>query len=351
MIGPALASQGGVSRVEQVLIQYWNNPAYHLEHLPTQCDGSFLRKFGFAVKAFMAFAFKLIRQKPDLVHIHFSSRGSIYRKSWFILLASLFCARVVLHAHSGEFHLFFQKETPGWIREFIRYVLNRAVKLIVLGRRWQDFYRQIYTRSEPVILPNPVVIPETIKRRYKEPIIFSAGRLVRRKGTYDLLEAYSILCSRFPEAQLWLAGDGDLEKVRRIVLENSWEEKVKVLGWLENEALSEIYQSARVFALPSYNEGLPIALLEAMAYGIPVVTTPVGGIPELVRDGENGFLIQPGDVASLAHSIGVLMRDSSLYERMSRNAREAVEREFGVKKIIQQLSLVYDAVLNESRFL
>lgn len=346
MIGPALASQGGISRVEQLLINHWNNPTYHIEHLPTQCEGSFLRKLGFAVKAFIVFAFTLLRRKPDLVHIHFSARGSIYRKSLFILLAWLFRVRVVLHAHGPEFHLFFQKEIPAWVRSYVRFVLNRAAKLIVLGSGWQSFYRQIYTRSAPVILRNPTVIPEARAHKGEESIVFMAGRLGNRKGTYDLLAAYQSLCLRIPEARLWLAGDGELEEVRRIVHEHGWEEKVRIPGWLREEELREAYQSATIFVLPSYNEGLPMALLEAMAHGLPVITTAVGGIPELVRHGENGFLIQPGDIAGLTHYMEVLLRDSSLYERMSCNARKSVEKEYSIEEIIRRLSLIYNEVLS-----
>src|SRR5690606_10983036 len=127
-------------------------------------------------------------------------------------------------------------------------------------------------------------------------VISSMGRLGSRKGTWDLLEAFKRLAAEVPNVRLVLGGDGEIDKARRIVARDGLEARVTIAGWLSGAEKLDVFNRTDIYALPSYHEGLPASIVEAMAAGAPIVSTPVGGIPEAVTDAFNGFLVAPGDV-------------------------------------------------------
>ena len=170
------------------------------------------------------------------------------------------------------------------------------------------------------------------------------GRLGRRKGTYDILEAVPAVISRHSTATFHFGGDGDVNEVRTQLAGVSWGRQVRLLGWLNDDAKSTLLSRASVFVLPSYNEGLPVALLEAMAHGVAVVTTPVGGIPEVVTDSKTGLLVAPGDVAAIAGAICRLLEDPSLRTTLGRNGRALIESEFSVERAVARIVAVYDSL-------
>jgi glycosyltransferase involved in cell wall biosynthesis len=118
-------------------------------------------------------------------------------------------------------------------------------------------------------------------------------------------------------------------------------DRVEVLGWITGADKLTRLQQAAVFALPSFSEGLPMGLLEAMAAGLPVLATPVGGIPEVITDGVEGFLVDPGDVGALTDRLSRLLSDENLRGRMGRAARHKAEALFTVDVILPQLEQLY----------
>jgi glycosyltransferase involved in cell wall biosynthesis len=151
--------------------------------------------------------------------------------------------------------------------------------------------------------------------------VLALGRLGQRKGTYDLLRAVESLPAHVrSRVHLRLAGDGEVDQVRAQVAARGLGDTVDVVGWLGPRERDEALRQADIFVLPSYDEGLPMALLEAMAHGLVPITTPVGGIPEAVTDGVHGLLVPPGDPAALARALHRLVENDALRERLGRHA-------------------------------
>ena len=343
MLGPSLRIQGGVSTVEQLLLDNWPVNKYQVQHIATLVDGSKWRKLAIAVRAFAKFLYALLIHRPDIIHIHFASRASFFRKSLFVLMSRVFRKKIVLHAHGGKFHLFYEVESGIFQKWYIRWIFNQADRLLVLSRQWQDFYRRAYTQNEPIVIPNPVYCPSSCPNHSKfPPVVLTLGRLGQGKGTYDLLQAIPKILKHHPQVEFWLGGDGEVAEVEQILTTKSWGEHVKLLGWVTGSQKEEVLARASLFVLPSYNEGLPVAILEAMSYGLPVVSTSVGGIPEAVVDGETGFLIEPGDVKALAQRVVFLLDDAELRMKMGTNARQRALEKFEVGAILRQLFAVYD---------
>ncbi len=174
------------------------------------------------------------------------------------------------------------------------------------------------------------------------PTVLYIGRLVPEKGQAVLLEAVAELAARGIEFELALAGEGSLRpELERIAARLGIAERVAFLGAVGQGELRDLYERAAVFCLPSFAEGVPVVLMEAMAMGVPVVTTRIAGIPELVVDGHSGVLVAPGRVDEVAGSLSHLLEDAELRRRLGRNGREAVIRGFDAESSAAQLQALY----------
>jgi glycosyltransferase involved in cell wall biosynthesis len=167
------------------------------------------------------------------------------------------------------------------------------------------------------------------------------GHLLPEKGVFDLVRAFAQVSARIPGMTLLLAGVGQIDRVRKLAGELGVRERVELPGWLGPESKSAALAAGTLFILPSYIEGLPMALLEAMSWALPVIATPVGGIPQLVTHEVNGLLVAPGDVAALAAAITRLLGDPALRERLGNAARTTIASRFSLDDALARLSSIY----------
>lgn len=350
MIGPRLSVRGGISTIERIYFQQWDRSRFELVHVGTYGDqsASISKKALIFSAALLRVITLLTFRPPDVIHAHFSWRGSFRRKAMVVALARLFgIRRILMHCNASRFREFWEESSPRR-RAWIRKVLSRANTLIVVSRSWERYFEENGIAKRIRVLYNPVACPESVPEpgTRKKAVLF-LGELGARKGTYDVLTAAKRLFADHPDTELWFAGNGDLDGVERRVEEERWENRVRVLGWVVGEEKDRLLREASVFLLPSYNEGLPLAMLEAMAHGMPVVVSDVGGIPEAVQDGEDGFLIKAGDVDAIVDRVGRLLGDPDLAHGMGLNARERVSRQFEVRHILEELYSIYDELLDE----
>ena len=166
------------------------------------------------------------------------------------------------------------------------------------------------------------------------------GRLGKRKGTYDLIDAVEMAVRENSEIFICLAGDGEVDKVRSLIEEKGLERHIQAPGWIDGEEKLEYLKKAATLVLPSYYEGLPMAILEGMAGGKAILSTTVGAIPEVVAE-ENGILVEPGDVAGLAQGLLRLSSDTQMLETMSRKNMEKAQECFSISQIHKQLAEYY----------
>jgi glycosyltransferase involved in cell wall biosynthesis len=344
MLGASLDVKGGITSVEKLILQH--APAQlTIDHIPTFAPGSARHNIQVFIKAALKLTQALLsRQKVDIIHIHFSERGSTFRKLILFAIALNFRQPILLHAHGATYQEFFA-ELPAIVRNGITHLFKKCTKMIVLSENWQAFYTQAFqlTAAQTEVLYNPVNVPPDVPQRSSHITTFVfLGRIGRRggaldsqsvmafpqqdKGAFDLIQAFALLSeNERSKAKLILAGNGDIEQAQQLAESLNLGTSVHIQSWLSASERDALLQSADVFVLPSYNEGLPMSMLEAMAWGLPVIVTPVGGIPEVITHEQNGLLIEPGNCPELAQAMRRLLNHAELRRTLGEAARNRVQ--------------------------
>jgi len=341
MLGTAFETRGGIAAVvnayrAQGLFERWP-----IAYVPTHCDGGAVRKFLTAGKALFTIIALLARQRRAVMHVHCASHASFWRKSVFMAIGMLAKCPVIFQLHGGGFARFYETQCGAAGRRIIRFFLDRASCVIVLSDRWRAWITRVTENPRIVCIPNPVAALEERPASQRKNIVLFLGRLERSKGIFDLLDAVCALRASIPDIRLVCAGEGDIDCVARYAERLGIGDAVGLTGWIGTAEKRSLMNRAAVFVLPSYAEGLPMSLLEAMAAGLPVVATEVGGIPDVVSDGANGFLFRPGASARLERLLRRLMRDPRLGERIAMAARETVRLRFSADRVLAQLDEIY----------
>lgn len=344
MVGTSLATKGGIASVINVYIDAGLFQRYPIIYLASHCDGNALRKMLVFFQSLLVFSSALIQRRVGLLHVHTASRASFWRKCFYMLLAAVARVPVVLHLHGAEFAVFYANECGPLKRWLIRFVFEHVDRVVVLSSAWQHWVKETFKRSCIRVVHNPVLVPRTPipwTSRIKDSVLF-LGRLGKRKGVYDLVNAAAQVAKTAEDFQLLLGGDGELDRVQALAKQLGIGDRVKLLGWVQGEEKERHLTSSMIFVLPSYHEGLPMSMLEAMAAGLPIISTQIGGIPEAVTDGVEGFLIEPGEIEALADRINRLLNDPDLAQRMGMAARRKVETTFSTNAIFPRLEELYD---------
>ena len=207
---------------------------------------------------------------------------------------------------------------------------------------WRDFILTIAPRAHIIVVPNYVTVPPLPDASARVPgeVLF-LGLVGDRKGVFDLIPAFAQVAGAHPDARLVIGGNGELDRARQAIQAAGADRSIDLAGWIEGAAKEALLARASVYVLPSHNEGLPMSVLEAMARGLPVVTTRVGGIPELITDGVDGLLIDAGDQAALAQRIDALLADEALRTRIAAAGRSRIETHYSDKAILPLLRDIY----------
>jgi glycosyltransferase involved in cell wall biosynthesis len=307
-----------------------------------------IRKLTGAITAFCRFVTSI--SKSDLVHIHHST-GFNFFMTMFFTFTSVFCRKIViLHNHAGDFFSFYQSR-PNIIKLLIRRTYGLAHACIVLSKSFEElFYNSLGRNIRSVVLrnPSPVKIPSIPNsdiRKESTVNVLYMNHLQEKKGVYDLLDIIPRLLRSYPNIYFVIAGDGEIAEVSKIVESNGWNAHVAILGWIDGERKIDVLRNTDIFVLPSYHEGLPMALLEAMTFGIAPVVTDVGGIPEVIRDGKNGLLVKAGDKSSLAKAISLLSSDRQFRAEIGRAAYGTIQDSYSVDRYVHTLSELYQSLL------
>lgn len=345
MIGTDPASHGGIASVVRLYRAHGFFDRGPLRYLSTHSDGTRLDKAATAAIALLRVLALAARGRLALVHAHSASRASFLRKSMFLAVGRAVGAPTLFHLHGSEFHLFMEREAGPVLRWWIRRTLERSSAVIVLAPTWQRIIRRIAPGARIMVVPNPVELcPDTSDPGPGEShrVLF-LGLIELRKGVFDLVAAVARLATEFPDLKLAVAGAGQLHRLRQVAAMHGVTSRLEILGWITPEQRAQELKRAAVLALPSYNEGLPMALLEAMAAGRPVVTTHVGGIPDVVHHEQEGLLVEAGDIAGLTAALGRLMRDGDLRQRLGRQARLSA-RAYSVDMVLERVSQIYESL-------
>jgi glycosyltransferase involved in cell wall biosynthesis len=281
-----------------------------------------------------------VRQRPDLVHVHSSHAFSFYRAAFYVFVVSALWRRpIVFHIHGSSFDSFL--ETDSWlVRAVQSSVFERCDRIVVLSDYWQQVLGKRVSERKISVVPN-AVDPELFDPEYDhDPTrVTFVSSLIQRKGVQELIEAVDNLAADGSfDFELSIAGSGPLRgSVEALAARH---EHVTYHGFVSEQEKRRLFSTGDVFVLPSHAEGLPIAMLEAMAGGNAVVSTTVGSIPEVIDD-DGGVLVKPGDSAGLADAVGSLVEEGSSAGRMGRTNRSLVCEEYAWTTVAERITRIY----------
>ena len=341
MVGPDRSVHGGISGVVNNYYDAGITEKVDLNYIGTMVEGSKLRKLWQAVKAYIKFL-KLLPEYP-IVHVNVASDSSYYRKSLFIKAAKRAGRKIVIHQHGGDFETFYEKEQNDRGRARIRQALGMGDVFLVLSPKLKQFFKGILEPSKVILFPNAVPVPDSIEKEYGKQRILFLGRLCKEKGLRELFSVLPQLHEQFPQMRLLLGGIWEDEDLREEAAK--MKEYVTDLGWLQGEAKKDYLRISDLFVFPTYFEGQPVSVLEAMAYQCGIVATNVGGIPQMVEQEQTGLLIEPKDPEGLKSALEKLLSDPEVCERLGKNARAKVQKEFSIEKSLQELIKIYQQLV------
>lgn len=357
MVGPGERFIGGISSLIVTLLPVLKKHI-DLKYLPTvqnrpvaKCGMLSIRNMILALSQYSRFMYVLLGFNPHIIHIHTSQGIGWLKDTFFVLLGKVFKCRVILHMHGGNF-IEIHNRSNYLLQRYTCWLLCLADKVIEVSEERRRNLTQI-TPIERIIAFRNCIDVDVFSPSFSNPSgngikALFLGFVGQNKGIFDLLDASARLRSSGCSFNIWIAGDedhaGDFAKVRSRLHELDLEDECHLMGMVRGESKLQLLRKASLFVLPSYREALPMAILEAMASGLPIVATSVGGIPEVVKDGYNGFLITPGDAEALAEKLNVLASDRHLCKAMGRRSREIAEQELDVKPYVEQLLALYESL-------
>lgn len=295
---------------------------------------------------------RYLKQNPcDLVHCHSAKAGFLGRLAARFVGAPVVytphCFPFLMEVHPFQQFLYFTLEqfAAGFTRHFIAVSESERDTALQAGLCSAEQVTVIYNGVAVCETPSEIRVSEVARF---EIVVGTVGRLTKQKGQADLLRAARRVVDEFPQAKFMLVGSGEDEsRLRQLTATLGLEENVVFLG--EREDATEMYLLFDVYVLPSLWEALPYTPLEAMAAGKPVVATDVGGVREIIADGETGYLVPPHQPTMLAEKICALLRDADLRRVMGARGRERVARLFTLERMVGETERIYEAVGEVSR--
>lgn len=329
--------RGGVAAVENVYSTFYQP----FNHVTTTVTNGQVKKLLVLCKAILQFQYwMLFHPEIEIVHVQGSVGASFWRKAIFIYIAKFFHKKVVWHMHAGRFAVFYQQH-----RYAVRKVVDKSDVIIALSEYWKEYFKNEFPTKRVEIIKNVISAPVVHKQQTGYFTLLFLGLLGKNKGIYDLLECIRDHKVEFQgKLKLYIGGNGEIEHVKQLIKEYGIADIVIFEGWVSGDKKIELLNKSDAYILPSYKEGLPISILEAMSYGMPIVSTPVGGIPEIVSNGENGYLVEPGNKEDIYKAIMSLLNDVDLRNRMGRISLSRVGEHLP-EYVEKQLETLYDSLL------
>lgn len=339
VVATSRKTRGGITSVVKAheTGEQWKK--YHCRWIQTHRDGSAWRKLLYLFTALLEYL--VLLPWYDIVHIHVATTQSARRKKIFFELAKIMHKKTIFHFHPSNEKFLYESANKSLYRN----LFSRADLVLVLSEQWRRWIKEALGLTEHIeVLYNPCPIVER-KPELKQNEILFAGTVIPRKGYADLIRGFAKIASKHPDWKVVIAGNGEIDKAKAIAKECGIENQVVFLGWVNGHAKDLAFQRASIYCLASDGEGFPMCVLDAWAYGIPCVVTPVGGLPDIVIDGENALVFPVGDVDILARQLERMISDNGLRNRIAQASLELAHTTFNVKNLNHALEGIYSKLL------
>lgn len=339
IVATSRKTRGGITSVIKAheTGEQWKR--FHCHWVQTHRDGNAWTKLFYLARGFGDFLFRV--PFYDLVHIHISQPTTIRRKAPFLKIAKALGKKIIVHFHAFNVEDTIQGKYADQYADFF----ESADKILVLSNWWKEqLLSSLSVKPDSIeVLYNPCPIVNEDNNNCSDKILY-AGTVNERKGYKDLIKAFAQIAHKFPTRKLTIAGNGEIEQGKQLAEALGISDQVDFLGWVNGPAKEKAFQEASIFCLPSYAEGFPMAVLDAWAYGLPVITTPVGGIPDVAKDRENMLLFNPGDIDKLAENLDQLISDETLRNRISKESSDFAHKRFSIESVNKQLASIYESL-------
>lgn len=336
VVGSAEKSAGGMASAIKLIknMPVWEQ--FHCCWIGTQIQKNYVWKIWCALKAYLQAL--LIIWRYDIIHFHtVPDKVSLLIQLPIFLLALLGKKKIIMHIHMGNQ---LSRHTQNTL---FKWCLRRSDLIIFLARRWQTLFRESYNdiKTPTTILYNACDNIESVPFDSKEKIIIMAAYLNENKAPNLLLRAWKEIKDKYKDWSLYILGNGEIAKYKKISREMGLEDTVHFTGYVVGKEKENYFKKASIYCMCSYEEGFPMVVLEAWAYGINVVTTPVGGLPDVLEDGKNALVFSFGDWEGLARRISYLIDNEDKRRMMSNYSREYVYNHFSLQKVNEMLTNLY----------
>ncbi|MCW4110652.1 glycosyltransferase family 4 protein [Segatella copri] len=340
-IGPEYISpKGGVA---QCLATYGKTVFADFRSITNSCSGLAFKKLIKMVTSLVKLLVVLsINRNIKIVHVHSASYNSFRRSSLYIKLAKMMGRKVIVHIHGGGFKEYYAKN-----KTFIDQVLRKCDAVIALSGFWKEFFVNTVGLDNVYIVPN--IIENPVKLPIKKDGLFHLlfmGQILKAKGIFDLVEVINNNRDEYEGKLVLDIGGGMCEEdvLRDILQKEKLQKLVHFHGWVSGQKKIQLLNLANAFILPSYTEGVPISILEAESYGLPILATVVGGIPEIVENDNNGILFQPGDKVAIKESIDKILHNHQLSNDMGINSQKRSYVHLPIY-VENELSKIYNSLI------
>lgn len=339
VVATSRKTRGGITSVIKAheTGEHWKK--YHCKWIETHRDGNNIRKLWYLITALIQYI--LILPFYDIVHIHIATTKSAHRKKIFFYLAKLLRKKTIFHFHPSNEKFLYNINN----QKLYRKLFSKADIVLVLSEQWKRWIYETLSLSEKIeVLYNPC--PEVCRREdiRKKQILF-AGSIIQRKGYETLIRAFGKIAYKYPEWKVVFAGNGEIENGKKIAIELGISQQITFLGWVNGVEKEKVFQESMIYCLASDGEGFPMGVLDAWAYGIPCIMTPVGGLPDIIVDYKNGILFQVGDINDLSNKLKELIENQELRKSIVTHSDKYVYETFEVQYINTRLENFYQQII------
>ena len=333
MIGPHPPNIGGISTCIENIENELGKEFEFIKYNTTANNFKIIYK----LYKLLMYPFYAIFSQAKIAHIHTPSYGSFWYNTLYIKISKIFGIKVILHIHGGAFDRFYFNSKK---QRKIKKNIQKADKVIVLSKYWEKVFEKICDKNKITIIPNSVKLPEKTSKLNTQNVLF-VGSDWKRKGVFDIIKTCKILVNKDKRINFIIAGTDNNVNIKSEINKEKITENFKLVGNISGERKDLLFLKSSVYILPSYNENMPITILEAMSYGLPIISTYVGAIPEIIKDGYNGYLIKKGDYIDLAKKIKILINKKDLRKKMGKNALITIKKRYSNKIIISKMREEY----------
>ncbi len=321
------------------------NKEVDLTYVATSTNGSIIKRTCLMLKAFIKIKSILSKKQTDIVHIHMAEKGSTFRARIITKIAKKYNVKVVIHLHAGPFMDWYStlnEKKKNQIKE----LFDLSDKVLVLGNFWKEQLAALVKKNKIEVLYNGVKVPSSNKYNINGKYITFMGVLKKTKGIYDLIDAIKLIDKELPKNIIVKVCGIDLEgNVQEYINSHNLEKRIELAGWVDEKKRKTIYANTVINVLPSYYEALSMTVIESMANGIPIITTNISTMNEMLDDKE--LLIDTGNVKELSEKLLLFINSQSKRKNVSKRIYKRAKELFSEEEMINNTLKIYSKVASK----